>query len=852
MAIQYSSLPILFAQKIDNNVSINIPGGVWSAKVNSNTNMVYVINPSSNSITAFNGTENTIDHKFQFNTSLFDTLAINEKRNTIYGILANGKIAMMDGNSNNLSYFGISPLILFNQIDVNPQTTKLYVTDSSANATYVIDEDDEILVTTITNIKTPWKIAVNSATNKIYITSLYDDSVHLIDGLTDKVVSSIHVGFSPSSIAVDPELDLIYVSNSLGNRISIIDGGKNELIRTVSLNFTDQNRNIGSELDVDLNTHRVFISPVGSKVIHIIDPAGNKISNSLYLPAEVRDFVFNSMTDTLYVTHYEDSAISVVLQPSILSSDKNYIENNLDLRGESPELLFGQGERDVVVNPHTNLIYSLDPFSSKIDIIDGTSHKSIGKIDLPASGTDMDINPYTNVIYVISPQTNSLFFVDAYSNTVTKNLTLNGSLKSVAVNPNTNIIYVTNNHFYLFDMFGQRTGEQNSLFIIDGDTNSLINELAIDVGNDIAIDPNTDRVYLSNKSLFHDRADLKDQIVIIEDLSNDARSFGTDLKEAFFILDNFAIDENMITDISVDSNLGILYVILANMTGKDKFLYTIDPFVTDPKPLSRVVIPSVTEEQDDIAINSKTGLIYLGGGVSNKIFVINETAKSIRDINLGRPVSHLVIDEKTNTIYSSSSNTPEITSINGYTNEVIVEATIDVNPPNAGYVQCNEKQIWNTYVIKGDQGNLLQCRAIPQKGFAFLSWSGSMVSDNEPDSSINLNLTRGTLAANFIIPVEAFLSTEVLVSIIAGPILGWLIAYVVQILKERTQKRTINLIMKRIEQVLKNSTVDKKSEFDRIIMDVQNIYSAGKISETQHDTLYSIVSYLKTFVNKLD
>src|SRR5919112_1991383 len=81
--------------------------------------------------------------------------------------------------------------------------------------------------------KTPVGIAVDPNTNRIYVSNSNNNTVSVIDGATNRVIGDpIPVGEGPFGIAVDPNTNRIYVSNyfSDNNTVSVIDGATNRVI----------------------------------------------------------------------------------------------------------------------------------------------------------------------------------------------------------------------------------------------------------------------------------------------------------------------------------------------------------------------------------------------------------------------------------------------------------------------------------------------------------------------------------------------------------------------------------------------------------------------------------------------
>jgi YVTN family beta-propeller protein len=76
-------------------------------------------------------------------------------------------------------------------------------------------------------INRPAGLAVNPNTNKIYVSNSDSNTVTAETTDTYKFLADITVGKKPGMIAINPNTNLIYVVNSLGNTVSVIDGSAN-------------------------------------------------------------------------------------------------------------------------------------------------------------------------------------------------------------------------------------------------------------------------------------------------------------------------------------------------------------------------------------------------------------------------------------------------------------------------------------------------------------------------------------------------------------------------------------------------------------------------------------------------
>jgi YVTN family beta-propeller protein len=126
-------------------------------------------------------------------------------------------------------------------VDINPNTTTLYVANQSDDTVSVIDTsacNQHQLAGCNQTWQTapvgsgPFRLSVNKTTNSIYVAG-FDDTVSIINGATCNaaVNSSCNqpqpvtaVGATPNDMAIDETTNTIYVANRASDTVSIIDG----------------------------------------------------------------------------------------------------------------------------------------------------------------------------------------------------------------------------------------------------------------------------------------------------------------------------------------------------------------------------------------------------------------------------------------------------------------------------------------------------------------------------------------------------------------------------------------------------------------------------------------------------
>ena len=203
-------------------------------RVNPETNMIYVANHDSNTISVVDGTVNKVVQTMKVGRGPVG-LGINTGMNTIYlahDLDLTGGIYMINVDKLedlNRIQVGDYP----SEVVVNPDTNRIYVANFWSNTTSVIDGTTNEVIKQIPVGDNPTAVAVNPDTNRIYVANFWSNTTSVIDGTTNEVIKEIPVGLNPMGVTVNPETNRIYVANNWSNTTSVIDGTTNEVIKEI-------------------------------------------------------------------------------------------------------------------------------------------------------------------------------------------------------------------------------------------------------------------------------------------------------------------------------------------------------------------------------------------------------------------------------------------------------------------------------------------------------------------------------------------------------------------------------------------------------------------------------------------
>jgi YVTN family beta-propeller protein len=246
-------------------------------------------------------------------------------------------------------------------------------------------------------------------------------------------------------------------------------------------------------------TNKIYLpNPDGSRqaTVSVVDCSTNTVVATVPVGIYPVSIAVNPMTNKIYVVNQGSNSVSVidgstntVIKTLSWSGDRTYMDTVIQI-GEKPDY--------VAVNSETNRIYVVNNWFGTVSVIDGTSDTVVDAICW-GPGRNVEnyawciyINPETNLGYVTfaapalppntpgTPWDKIVSVIDLTTNQETTRLY--GHRGKIAINPETNRIYLCD----------------GSLFEIDGTTNTYLN--TIDAGGNVAavgVNPRTNRVYVT-------------------------------------------------------------------------------------------------------------------------------------------------------------------------------------------------------------------------------------------------------------------------------------------------------------------------------------------------------------------
>jgi YVTN family beta-propeller protein len=344
----------------------------------------------------------------------------------------------------------------------------------------------------------------------------------------------------------------------------------------------------------------------------------------------------------------------------------------------------GAGSEWATINKTTNRIYCSEFGSTNVAVIDGNADTLLVNIPLGASsGYGIAANATTNRIYVADNSGNArLIVINGATNTVLTPITLSGSPYGVAVNESTNQIYVTDG--------------SSSLFVINGSTNAVT---TVSVGNgvrNLAINPVTNRVYVSN---YNDNS-----ISVVNTTTNTLVTTIPSCGGGF---------------IAVNTNTNKIY---STLSGGNKVN------VIDGSTNTVTTTVNVGNNTEGIDVNTTTNRVYVANRDDNSVSIIDGST----NIVIGSPVTvgtypvGLAVNPVTNRIYTTNEGNYTVSSINAN-----LTLPVELSSFTAKAIPTAVQLIWTTATEKNNAGFSIE-RSSDAKTFATIGFLKGFGTTTEP------------------------------------------------------------------------------------------------------------------------
>jgi YVTN family beta-propeller protein len=599
--------------------------------------------------------------------------------------------------------------------------------------------------------------------------------------------------------------------------------GTSILVRVINSTYLS-NEKIAS---IDINDYRrnfTNFSIVDSGVVNLSGHSAYKVVFTYKDKVEYKVLQFWSIIGSntysiIYKAEINTFPFYIPIIQKMVSSVKITVDDTIsfDIQDDTPRpsSKISPDPYNIAVNSIMNTFYITNFRTGTISVIDSSTDNQITNVTVGDFPLGIDFNPVINKIYVANYGSNSISVIDGTTNKVVTTIPVGN--KPTGLKIDSNEIGLDNLIFVSYE-------SNNSISVIDGTTNKVVTTIPV-----------------GNKTMGFDLNPVTNKLFVAD---QDSKTLYT---IDYFKSKNGRIEHNSTTNVSIgkfptdlqiNPNTNKLY--LADSDSNS--VYVIN--ASNNKIDGKIPVQSRPEGIEIIPVINK---IYVANYGSNSISVIDGTTnKVVTTIPVGERPFDISFNSDNNILYVTNLQSNSVSEINSTSNKVLAGIDFNSDPVGGGYISCNGKTITNKY-IRYEVGTELNCKAIPNGGYTFSTWS-SDISGNLNDDVQSFDVSSyEKLTANFIIPFTFSIPKEYLLgffgviptSLIFPPIIRYFIS------RHNAKKQRIYLekYIKIIDEALGQSRIDETlRDIDRHKNQIEMDYVNGKISELTYTILKNRIS----------
>lgn len=242
-------------------------------------------------------------------------------------------------------------------VAVNPDNSKVYISNQNSNNVSVISTASNSVVSTITVGNSPESIIVSPNGSRVYVCNYLGASVSVINAATNTVVATIPVTGNPSGIAITNDGGKVFVSHVFDDRITVINTATN----TVSGTFSSSVRPTGMRVSPDGS--KLYVCCIFSSLVRVYStttyaqlgtiPTANGPGNVALSPDGSKVYVASSLVDAITVANASDNSVIATIPMAVFPS-------GLSVTPDGSKLLVGRADFNTggltVISTATNSI----------------------------------------------------------------------------------------------------------------------------------------------------------------------------------------------------------------------------------------------------------------------------------------------------------------------------------------------------------------------------------------------------------------------------------------------------------------------------------------------------------------
>jgi YVTN family beta-propeller protein len=250
-----------------------------------------------------------------------------------------------------------------------------------ADAIYEVSTANRTLLRTASLGFPAQGVAFDSRTNQIYVTNPDNGTVTVLSAVTLSPVATIPVGATPLGVAYDNSTGLVYVACWGAGAVYSISGASRSVIGRTEVGSTP------SAVVVDSTDRELFVTNLDNDSVSIVSETSLTVLATVYLPflSSPAGLSYDGATNDLFVADRDSGNISVI------SAISQSVVRTIHLGGTPFGVLYVSRANQVLVS---NL------GGSNVTVLNASSGQVLGSLIVGSSPIALTYDPSTSSVYV--------------------------------------------------------------------------------------------------------------------------------------------------------------------------------------------------------------------------------------------------------------------------------------------------------------------------------------------------------------------------------------------------------------------------------------------------------------------
>jgi YVTN family beta-propeller protein len=309
LVLAFVSISILSYDHVFGFTTISVGAFPIPVVVNPNTNLIYVGNAGSNTVSVISGSSNTVLKNVTVGFTPA-ALAMDTNANMVYVANINsGNVSVINATTNTV--VATVPVgILPTGIGVDSNLKKVYVANSQSGTVSVIDvlpgsPTKNSVISTIPLNSGTRAVAVIPNNHEVIVTNGFSNVLYVINGTTNTLIKTLNIGVAADPVAVNPTNNLVYTADLGTGTVTVVNGTTNTVIASIPVG------NNPDGIGVNSITKKVYVSDFLDNAVVVINSTTNTVVGEfqVFTPARL---AVNEVTNKVYVANEIFHSITVL------------------------------------------------------------------------------------------------------------------------------------------------------------------------------------------------------------------------------------------------------------------------------------------------------------------------------------------------------------------------------------------------------------------------------------------------------------------------------------------------------------------------------------------------------------